>query len=77
MNRHTTRQFIIENYRNWLLENCTKKELNKILNNPFEVYDNNLLLRMMAFHEVQKRTAKEWLISAQIRLKENIEDFKD
>jgi len=40
----------------------------KILKNPYEPYNPDVILDLMGEYSIQRRTAKEWLICAQIRL---------
>lgn len=61
-----------ENHINSLVQSM-KRDLkpetkDKISKNPYEPYNNEVILDLMGKFGIQRRTAKEWLLCAQIRL---------
>ena len=64
-----------ENHINFLVQ-AMKRDLkpetkDRIDKNPYEPYNDEVILDLMGRFAIQRRTAKEWLICAQIRLVRN------
>jgi len=66
--QHEDREEIIESLVKSLSNDLILKTKRKIYNNPYIIYNQHTILDLMADYGVQRRTAKGWLLSAQIRL---------
>lgn len=71
--QHEEREEIIDSIVDALVDDLSVETLNGILNNPLEYYSNDTILKLMGDYGVQRRTAREWLICAQVRLKIKID----
>lgn len=66
--QHEDREEVIESLVKSLSNDLVLKTKRKIYNNPYIIYNQRTILDLMADYGVQRRTAKGWLLSAQIRL---------
>jgi len=66
--QHEERIDIIENLVKSLLSDLLPETKKKIRKNPYVVYNEQTILDLMGDYGVQRRTAREWLLCAQIRL---------
>jgi len=66
--QHEEREHIVDSLVKRLLNDLTPKALEKISKNPYEPYNPDVILDLMGTYAIQRRTAKEWLICAQIRV---------
>ena len=69
--QHEEREEIIVSLVKSLSSDLLLKTKRKIYKNPYIVYNEQAILDLMADYGVQRRTAKGWLLSAQIRLTTN------
>lgn len=65
--QHEERLRIIESLVESLSHDLLKEAKKKIRKNPYVAYNEQTILDLMADYGVQRRTAREWLICAQIR----------
>lgn len=66
--QHEDRERFINIILARLKKDLRKNAKHKIIQNPYEPYNSNVILDLMANYSIQRRTAKEWLICAQIKL---------
>jgi len=65
--QHEERESIIKRLVESLSKDLLPKAKSRICGNPYIIYNNKTILDLMADYGVQRRTAKEWLLCAQIR----------
>jgi hypothetical protein len=70
--QHEDREHYIDVILHALETDLHKETKDKIVKNPYEPYNPTVILDLMGRYSIQRRTAKEWLICAQIRLAENL-----
>ena len=67
--QHEDREQIIDSIVDALIDDLSPSTLTQILYNPLEYYSDETILKLMGDYAVQRRTAREWLICAQIRFR--------
>lgn len=72
--QHSERVKIIEGIMTALIDDLPKEVLTDILWEPLKFYSNDTILKLMGDYAVQRRTAREWLICAQIRFSLKVEE---
>lgn len=70
MMQHEEREEFINSLVSSLERDLTKSTKERIISNPYIPYNLNVILDLMGKFGIQRRTAKEWLICAQIRFAE-------
>ena len=68
--QHEEREHHIEVILNSLIKDLLPATQKKIAETPYEPYNPEVILDLMGKYSIQRRTAKEWLICAQLRLVE-------
>lgn len=66
--QHEERENIIESLVKSLSNDLIPETKKKIRKNPYVIYNEQTILDLMADYGVQRRTARGWLLCAQIRL---------
>jgi len=66
--QHEERETNINSLVRAMKEDLKSETKARIVKNPYKPYNDNVILDLMGRFAIQRRTAKEWLISAQIRL---------
>lgn len=72
--QHEEREEIINSIVNALIDDLPISKLNEIIVNPLEYYSNETIIKLMGDYAVQRRTAREWLICAQVRFKLKVDE---
>jgi len=70
--QHSDRETIIDTIVLSIRRDLTSTTKDKILKNPYIPYNEDVIFDLMGKFAVQRRTAKEWLVCAQIRFAEQI-----
>lgn len=68
--QHGERKQYITSIASSLERDLTKSAKRKIISNPYIPYNSQVILDLMGKFSIQRRTAKEWLICAQIQFAE-------
>jgi hypothetical protein len=68
--QHGEREQYIDSIASSLERDLNKTAKSKIMSNPYIPYNQQVILDLMGKFGIQRRTAKEWLICAQIRFAE-------
>jgi hypothetical protein len=74
--QHSEREYFIGEVTQDIFKHYSKKELNTILENPWEIPSEDFILEIMVWYKVQRRTALEWIRCAQYLLR-TISDVKE
>jgi len=72
--QHEDRERFIEQITNSLIRDLHSETKKRICGNPYKPYNSDVILDLMGEYAIQRRTAKEWLISAQIRLANQLKE---
>lgn len=66
--QHEEREFYINSLVQAMQCDLNPETKDRIAINPYKPYNNEVVFDLMGKFAIQRRTAKEWLICAQIRL---------
>lgn len=75
--QHEDRKRFIGQITNALIEDLLPKTKKRICKNPYEPYNLKVVLDLMGKYSVQRRTAKEWLICAQLNLADQMKENRN
>ena len=70
--QHTDRQSFIGDIVESLKRDLLSETKAKIIANPYEPYNSDVIVDLMGEYGVQRRTAREWLICAQFQLRKEL-----
>jgi len=73
--QHEDRKRFIEQITNSLIRDLLSETKKRICDNPYEPYNPDVILDLMGKYSVQRRTAREWLICAQIKLADRLKNI--
>ena len=72
--QHEDRECFVEQITNSLIRDLLPETKKRICDNPYKPYNPDVILDLMGKYSIQRRTAREWLICAQIRLANQLKD---
>lgn len=72
--QHEDRENFIEQIVNSLISDLLPETKERICKNPYEPYNQDVILDLMGKYSIQRRTAKEWLVCAQIKLADKLKE---
>lgn len=70
--QHEDRKRFIEQLTNSLIRDLLPETKKRICEHPYEVYNSDVILDLMGKYSIQRRTAREWLMCAQIKLADRL-----
>jgi len=66
--QHEDREERINTILDRLIKDLLPETQKRIIKDPYKPYNPDVILDIMGEYSIQRRTAKEWLICAQIKL---------
>lgn len=70
--QHEDRERFIGQITNALIADLLPETKERICENPYKPYNPEVILDLMGKYSIQRRTAREWLICAQLNLVDRI-----
>lgn len=70
--QHEDRKRFIEQLTNSLIRDLLPETKKRICEYPYEPYNSDVILDLMGKYSIQRRTAREWLMCAQIKLADRL-----